>query len=192
MVHDGSICHVYNQPRVDCMNPDEFLSKQGRKRKVILGDGNCLFRAESYLMTASQDAHQKLRDTLVTIVEINRNHFEKYIMEGTFHDHMVAMRREGVWATQVELFATATYFHMPLYICTPHPTTKEYRWLCFSPLDHCQFLEDKSIPHMPNNIQHAELCHSGGDHYDCIVDKQNIFPASPPQLQCDATYISIE
>ena len=99
MVHDGSIYHIYNQPRVDCTNPDEFFSKQGRKRKVILGDGNRLFRAVSYLMTASQDAHQKLPDTLVTIVVMNRNCFEKYITEGTFHDHIVEMRREGIWAT---------------------------------------------------------------------------------------------
>ena len=48
------------------------------------------------------------------------------------------------------------------------------------------------IPHMPKNIQHAELCHSAGDHYDCIVDKQNVFPASPLQLQRNSTYINVE
>ena len=184
--------HIYNHPCINAMNPDEFLAKQGRKRKVILGDGNCLFRPVSYLVHGSQDDHQKLREALVTTVEMNRNCFEKYIMEGTFNDHVVAMRREGVWGTQVELFATATYFHMQVYICSPHPTTKEYRWLCFSPLDHCQLLEDKSIPQMPINIQHVELCHSAGSHYDCIIDKQNIFPASPPQLQCSSMYLNID
>ena len=64
--------HIYNHPCINAMNPDEFLAKQGRKRKVILGDGNCLFRAVSYLVHGSQDDHQKLREALVTTVELLR------------------------------------------------------------------------------------------------------------------------
>ena len=95
MVPDGSIYHVYNQPRVNRTKSDQFLSRQGRK--VLLGDGNCIFRAVSYLMHSSQNAHQKLQETLVTIVEINQNRFEKYIMEGTFHNHIITKHNSALY-----------------------------------------------------------------------------------------------
>ena len=145
----------------------------------------------SYLVYGNQDAHPTIRQALATIVEKNRNRFEQYIMEGTFDDHIIAMKREGAWGSQVELFAAATYFRMPLYVCSPHPATKEYRWLYFPPVNHCELVEHKSIPRMPINIQHIELCHSAGCHYDCVVDKQNTFPTTPPHLQCDSTIINI-
>ena len=122
MATDGSICHIYN-----ALDHNEFLAKHGRKRKVILGDGNCLFRALSYLVYGNQDAHPAVRQALATIVERNRDRFEQYIMEGTFDEHIMAIKREGAWGSQVELFAAATYFRMPLYVCSPPGSTASLR-----------------------------------------------------------------
>ena len=157
---------------------DAYLAQHGRKRKFILGDGNCLFRAVSWVVNGTQDNHPMIRKNLVSFVQANRQVFEKFVMKGTFESHVSTMRREGAWGTQVELCAAASFFQVQFYLCSPHPTTHKYRWLVFESLDrtrlHSQVNSDLA--------KHVELCHTGGDHFDCVVNKDNLIPTSPPQL----------
>ena len=95
--------------------------RQGRKRKVILGDGNCLFRAVAHIMYGTEDKHATVRQILVRFIWHNRPVFQKYITNGTFEQHAEIVTREGAWGTQVELYVTASYYRLPVYIFSPHP-----------------------------------------------------------------------
>ena len=49
-----------------CGSPDTILTRPDlRSLKQIAGDGNCLFRAVSYIITGSERQHSRLRDTLI-------------------------------------------------------------------------------------------------------------------------------
>ena len=168
-----------------------YLAQQGRKRKLTLGDGNCFFRAVSLVVHDTQDNHLKIRENLVTFVELNRHMFQKFVMTGTFEEHTITMRRQGAWGTQVELCAAASYYQLPFYVCSPHPADKQYRWLLFKSLNRAQLsFQGNSIPKTPG-ISHFELCHTSGNHFDCVVDKDNQIPNFPPQLQNMSSSISL-
>ena len=100
---------------------DLYLWSQGRKRKVILGDGNCLFRAVAHIVYGTQESHATVRRILVTFVSKNRPVLVKYVTNGSFEEHMRAVAREGAWGTQVELYAAASLYQLPVYIFSPHP-----------------------------------------------------------------------
>lgn len=165
------------------INPaDAYLAQQGRKRKLIIGDGNCFFRAVSWVIHGTQDNHQMIRQSLVTFVQANRHVFEAFVMKGTFEQHVSTMQREGAWGTQVEMCAAACYFQVPFYLCSPHPASKTYRWLLFESLDRARFHSEVNGDQQTPRVKHVELCHTGGDHFDCVLNKDNLIPTSPPQL----------
>lgn len=174
------------------MHPDIYLAQQGRRRKTILGDGNCFFRAVSFVVHGSEDKHGEVRQNIMAFVAHNQERFQQYVMQGNIEEHIITMRREGAWATQVETYGAASFYQIPLYICSPHPATKQYRWLAITPLDraHLQF-EDSSRPQMQSNITHVELCHTYGDHFDCVLGDKTLFPTSPPQLYHTSSSINI-
>ena len=190
---ETQINHVSLQPFSTCTNPDMYLHQQHRRRKVILGDGNCFFRAVSHVTHGSEDGHAQVRKYLTTFLQTNRATFEKYVINGSWDEHITAMKQEGTWATQVELNAVASYFQVPLYICSPHPSTKKYRWLLFDCEDQAQLAFQQShVPHNFTQVNHIELCHTAGNHFDCVIDEHTFFhPSSLPQLQHSPTFINI-
>ena len=80
-----------------------------------------------------------------------------------------------------------------MYICSPDLGTHQYRWLLHGPLDQTNLvLEGDNITLMQRKITHVELCHANADHFDCILDNQNHFPTSPPQLDDTRVFINID
>ena len=172
---------------------DVYLSQQQRKRKSIQADGNCLFRALSHLAYGIEDKHATFRESLIKFILNNRPAFEKYIMTGSFEEHVKALS-DGAWGTQVELFATASYYQLPVYVCSPHPQTDKYRWLVFQPVDSSDLLfDEKQTLHQPNN-SHVELCHTWGDHFDCVLNLHDAFPLTPPHLDdaLDSSHLPLD
>ena len=55
-----------------------LLARLGRKLHPILGDGNCFFRALSYIMYGTEDRHTSVRASLVLFSELNAESFKKY------------------------------------------------------------------------------------------------------------------
>ena len=175
-------------------NANTHLSQQRRKRKMTRGDGNCLFKAISHFVHGREDAHAEVRKCLVSFLQANRMAFLKqFLINESWQEHITSMRWEGVWATQVELYVSASYYQVPVYLCSPHPTTKEYRWLVFRPVNSAQLIFGESSMSHFNAASHMELCHTAGDHFDCIVDQQSLVPTTnPPQLISNSTsFISI-
>ena len=159
---------------------------------MIVGDGNCYFRALSFILHKTQERHRDVRRNIVEFLERNQEKFQQFLLNGTFEEHVTQMRREGVWATQVELYGAASLHQVPIHICSPDPGTQKYRWLLHKPLDQSNLLlEGDSFTQMRRIITPAELCPANADHFDCILDNQNHFPTSPPQLGNTCVLIDI-
>ena len=44
------------------------------------------------------------------------------------------MRYETVWGTDLEIKVAASYFQLPIYVCTQRSGTLTYYWECFQPV----------------------------------------------------------
>ena len=87
--------------------------------KSILGDGNCFFRSISFCLTGSPKQHEKLRKLVCDYIENPRtkhkfkNHIPKEVDREAY---LKKMRRDGTWATEVEIFATAYLVKFDVWI----------------------------------------------------------------------------
>ena len=171
-------------------NPDHVLSIQGRKRHSIIGDGNCLFRALAYIVYGTEDLHAKMRSLLVDFVSKNQPLFQPLVISGKLEEHIQYMLHSRQWGTQVELQAASTLFQMDLYTLRQSPQTHEYGWTRYKPHEatNLQF-PTENYPRTLNAMDHMELCHTGGCHFDCIVDEENLFPLVCPRLPGSHIYI---
>ena len=171
-------------------NPDHVLSIQGRKRHSIIGDGNCLFRTLAYIMYGTEDLHAKMRSLLVDFVSKNQPLFQPLVISGKLEEHIQYMLHSRQWGTQVELQAASTLFQMDLYTLRQSPQTHEYGWTRYKPHEatNLQF-PTENYPRTLNAMDHMELCHTGGCHFDCIVDEENLFPLVCPRLPESHIYI---
>ena len=111
-------------------------------------------------------------------------------MSGTFEEHITIMRREGAWGTQVELCTAARFYQLPYYVGLPQPTTNQYHWLLFNPLDHAQLTFEGGTPEKPA-LSHAELCRKCGNHFDSVITIDKLIPTSPLQLQNMTSFMSV-
>ena len=107
--------------------------ERGRKRKIKIsaepvklvnmqGDGNCLFRAFSFVISGVQSYHRKIREKLVTFMEENACLFKG--LENTSMQHYLSMSKMkdlGTWGSELEILAFASLCnttHMSTYIAT--------------------------------------------------------------------------
>lgn len=98
------------------------------------------------------------------------------------------MQHVGEWGTQVELQAAAILFQKPLYVLTQCTNDKEeYNWILYKP-DYSVNLvfpaetEAKCLSTFVTILQHLEICHTNGCHYDCVMDYNDQIPLKPPCL----------
>ena len=148
-----------------------MLARLGRKLLHIQGDGNCFFRALSYILNGTEDHHISVRATLVLFSELNAQCFEKYCTSGSFKEHLQCMKHETVFATQMEAHVAASCFQRTLYIYTQRSGNGEYYWERFDPLP------PLTLQSLPNEYRidlhpfmvHMELCHINRCHYDVIT-----------------------
>ncbi len=96
------------------------------------GDGNCFFRALSHQLYGSDEFHLHVRAILVGFEVINPSAFEAYLFTSptvsTILQHAKRMSCPGEWATQVELYAAATYFDLPLFYLEEQSIVKVFLW----------------------------------------------------------------
>ena len=84
----------------------------------ILGDGNCLFRAFSYLITGAEDQHFELRCRIVErLTSVGHRLLVNYISEATLQQYITNSRmdRQGTWGTIVEMFVLAYMVGVNVY-----------------------------------------------------------------------------
>ena len=151
---------VHVQTAKQSPDADLFLKSCGRKRKVITGDGNCFYRSLSYILYSHQDSHGHIRGQLADLVELNPTTFQTFVWQGDVQDHVRHMREEGIWATQVEIAAAASYLGVPVFSCIPNPLTQHYYWVQFKPQADLKYPPNKLEINL--TAQHIELCNTSG------------------------------
>ncbi|KAL3851911.1 hypothetical protein ACJMK2_015606, partial [Sinanodonta woodiana] len=127
----------------------QFYLKYGREKLFtqtsppkqtasVQADGNCFFRALSYVITGVEDYHMNIREAITMCVEKNSGMFRTLLQSrGGMHNYVCSMRQPREWATDTEIFAAATLLKTVIEVCTPCRTKRglEYQWQTFTPLD---------------------------------------------------------
>ena len=93
------------------------------KTVPIIGDGNCLFRAISYLITGSQQQHMSIRQASVCHMrEIEDLLFRtgtllRSVYEGGIDDYIASSEIDcaGAWGSDVEMLTLAHLLNTPIY-----------------------------------------------------------------------------
>ena len=157
------------------------LAAMEHRVKPILGDGNCLFQALSFVLYGNEMCHQNVQELLVQFISQNRNSFKPYI-DGNLEMHLVKMKCMRVWGTAVELLAAASLFCIWVYTLVPHMNT--YQWLCYKPL--CEDMFEFPSQNPPSKqlleLNHIDLFNVHGYHYDCILSQDGSYPLDEPPL----------
>ena len=103
------------------------LARQNRKVQPIIGDGNCFFRAISYIIYSSQEQHRMVRSNIVDYIAKNSKKFSPYVItKKTIEERIANMCTPGEWATQVEIQAATEVYSIFIYLYTLTPTKKSY------------------------------------------------------------------
>lgn len=172
----------------------KFLESYDRKIHPILGDGNCLFRALSYLIFWEEDYHQQIRKLLIDFIVLNRDIFSKYCKEHTLEQHVAHIKYDATWGTDIEIRAAAAYLQRPIYVCTQRSQSLEYYWDYFAPLTTAMLTSGDyfaNIYHSRPLPSHFEICHSNRCHYDIITMSDGNQATSPPKICATVHHVDL-
>lgn len=172
----------------------KFLESYSRKIYPILGDGNCLFRALSYLLFGIEDYHHQVRKLLIEVIALNSDIFSQYCTDYDLNKHVARMKYETIWGTDVEIRAAASFLRLPVYVCTQKSKSLEYYWDCFTPLvTKAPSTGDyfSNIWHSKPLPSHLEICHNHRCHYDVITELDGSLPVTMPTLSSAVTHIDL-
>ena len=100
--------------------------------KVMTGDGNCMFRALSFVLTGSQDQHLRVRSLICNHMHSIHLLVEPHISPNTnTRDYIERTRMEhnGTWGTDVELLTFANLCQTNVYVYN----TERYTWIVYPP-----------------------------------------------------------
>jgi len=164
---------------------EAIVTALGRKVLPIQGDGNCLFRAFGYYFHGSEMMHCKTRMLLSHFVATNRDRFKGIVLDGDVENHVRKMQHLTVWGPQVELQAAASLYQVPVYLLTFSKQLHKYSWQCYQPWDSSKlnFPETEPSPTRLSNLDHVELLHLRGCHFDCILHREGGFSLDRPVLE---------
>lgn len=137
--------------------PDTILTRPDcRSLKRILGDGNCLFRFLSYIITGSEQQHFELRTAIIYHMLSYPHLFIGNGADGlpnciTLHSHprcynsveeyilQTRMDQETIWGTNVEMACLAHMLNSPVYCYDA--SQRHHIWAAYFPNN-----VDRSIP----------------------------------------------
>ena len=97
----------------------------------IKGDGNCLFRSFSYIITGRQNYHSLIRKRIIdhmktiehAILPHSGSSVDSYLLR-------TQMRNDGVWGSDIEILTAASLFCTDIYVFTKFGNNN--RWVKFS------------------------------------------------------------
>ena len=96
-----------------------------------IGDGNSFFRTLSYFLTGAQKDHQRLRALLCQFMHENNEQFNAIANQ---KDYVITSKvsQFGEYATEVEIFAAATFLGTPIWTFSPYGDS--HRWQYHRPV----------------------------------------------------------
>ena len=156
------LCSVTNLPLVvkHCLKISKPLGTPSELIQTS-ADGNCLFRALSYVITGRQVYHSQMRARIVN----HMKHIENFLLPhiNSSLDSYLAnsqMARNGVWGTEIEILSAASLLSTDIFIYTQFGDVG--KWLKFSRT----MIDGKK----PENSCSIYLNHSNAIHYDVVQD----------------------
>ena len=105
---------------------------QRLKTSRIKGDGNCLFRAFSSVISGTQNNHDILRVLTVSYMLEHPEVFNSICDNVTQYIKQSRMASLGVWGTEIEIFALATMLDATVFVYSDCGMTS--KWLPYRPL----------------------------------------------------------
>ena len=110
------------------------LRTTGRQIKRMKPDGNCYFQNISHQLFTNEQKHYIVRSTLIRFENLNKSILSGYLTGNNEATIDEKMDRASVWATQVEVHATSSFFQIPVYmLCYTSPT--EFHWEVIKPIN---------------------------------------------------------
>lgn len=156
--------HVYMTDPIPCGIPGNI--------KPIRGDGNCLFRSLSYIITGSEEFHSTLRTLTVnhmdSIDTLMQQHLPRRV--SSVVDQSSGMRQEGTWGTDFEIYTAAHMLQTNIYVYSAYGPD-QLKWMCHSPAD--------IDPALQTSDRSIYLYHRGGNHYEVVLSVESA--TSPPR-----------
>ena len=100
---------------------EELFTELGEALKPYLEDnamypdGNCLFRAVSWLASEEQDNHVQFREGAVNSIEMHQQEFNEFLAgDGAVWEHL--MRQSGHFGDHLAVVGLAAYIGMPVLV----------------------------------------------------------------------------
>ena len=91
------------------------------------------FRTMSFILLGTESKHEDMRGIVCDFMQNNDAEFFQISTCRNYVD-LANMRRNGVWATEVEVFGAATLFNTPVYVFLREAADRQPRWLKYEPL----------------------------------------------------------
>ena len=172
---------------------EKHLQEINRKVVVSVGDGNCLFRSISTGLLGTESYHALARKAVTDTMVNNPKIFNQLctVIHGeSLQQRCQRMSQQGIWASTVELIATATAFQVPVYVfCQPHiPVNNEWKWLKYSPRATCNVNTNPDFYQLVNAAKAIkpeygiELSYHNQSHFNCVLPLDASSPLPLPQL----------
>lgn len=99
----------------------------------VKGDGNCFFRAISFVVAGTEEQFAKIRVTVCAFLQRhNREFFE--VTNDFDYVKKSKMDCDGQWASEVEIFAVATLLNTDVFVFSEIAPGEPPRWLRHKPL----------------------------------------------------------
>ena len=148
------------------------------KIKTIVGDGNCMFRSLSYIITGSQAQHGRLRTKIIQhmhdiapliIGHIRGRSQDRYTTVGEYIQGS-GMDKTGVWGTDIELLTLA---HL-LKTCIFSYDTQRDTWDRFKPSSIDKTVKT-DLASSSLYLRHPQA------HYEVVLAVEPLINSNPPQ-----------
>ena len=170
------MCKTINLPLI-CEHKSAGFTKsleQPSKLYSINGDGNCLFRSFSYIVTGGQMYYNIIRHKILQHMADIENllvpHMNMSLSSYVEHSNMI---NNGVWGSDIEIFAASSMLSTDIYVYTK--TGERFTWQKFSR----SMLDGSS----PKNKCAIYLQHTNGVHYDVVLDVCSTIHGGTPKKQ---------
>lgn len=129
------------------------LENAPRRTHKVSGDGNCFFRAVSYVICGKEEYHLTFRNAIIHHMSgAIKKDLENYLAKN-IHSYISQskMDKAATWATDAELIGSASYFGCDIYVYAQHG--EKLQWVNYpvsftsAPTEEALFLENVSANH---------------------------------------------
>ena len=154
------------QLQLPLMTLHEYLGQPktlGKPTKIykIQGDGNCLFRALSYLITGRQSYHSHVRTKVIEHMKDIEAILQPHI-DGNVRDYLARTRMatNTVWVTDIEILTAASLLGTDIFVYTK--LASFYKWQ--------RFPESVLVKNLQQHKGALYLKNTAGIHYDVVLN----------------------